>query len=310
MRNWLLSLLLFSLLSCEKDDDPHPVPVEQPKDELNGWQKIITKTNDYFTDIAFATPANGYLAGANGVYKTVDSGKTWLPEPSITAKPVTINFLNPQYGYAVGDNNMPLTNNGGASWLSKSVMPGKLVIDVCFVSPSNGYAALQSGPILKTNDTGNTWRPVGNFINRNCFSIFFLNEQQGWYATKDSLYHTTNGGSSWSSQKVTNSNIFTVFFTDPNHGWLTSDTSVYRTINGGTTWSKTSLDGNTFDIQFLNAQVGYVSVNNGVYKTTDGGTTWMKTLTAQLAPFPELLFLNENTGWVAGGQDIIYRWKK
>ncbi|HEY0039242.1 MAG TPA: YCF48-related protein, partial [Flavisolibacter sp.] len=178
MRNWLLPLLFFAGFACNKSNDPDPTPIpEQPQQELNGWQKITTNTNDNFADIAFTTPAVGYLAGANGVYKSADSGKTWVSEPAITTRPVTINFMDQQYGYAVGQVSMQITRNGGSDWQRKQLTISNQAIDVCFISPAIGYLALQYGKILKTVDTGNTWQPIANFSNRECLSVFFLNEQ-------------------------------------------------------------------------------------------------------------------------------------
>lgn len=309
----LLSCLCLSVLlfACRKSSTPDPVPpTVVTTDSLNGWQKINTGIAGSFADVAFVTPATGFLAASNGLYRSVDSGKTWAREPAITSFPVTINFLNAQYGYAVGDNYMYVTANGGASWQRKTVYPSRLVADVWFVNPSTGFAGLQGGPLLKTTDTGNTWQPVPNLINHEWYSVFFLNEQQGWCATKDSLFRTTNGGAAWTGRKVTNDYIFTVFFATPSNGWLASDSSVYRTADGGATWSKTSLGSPAFDLQFLSAQIGYASALNAVFKTTDGGMTWKKDLAATLTYFPELHFLDENTGWVIGANNTLYRWKK
>ena len=310
MRNWLLlSSLIIILLSCQRDVDPTPNPDPPPtpthRDTLNGWQKIETNLPDEFPDIAFITPAVGFLAGGKATYKTADSGKTWVVEPTITSRPVTINFLNNQYAFAVGHPNMAFTRNGGASWQVKNA---PAAIDVAFVTPSTGYIIGNS--VYKTVDTGNTWQPVGNRWGIPSSTIFFINEQQGWYAVSDTIYQTLNGGTNWTGKKIGAGRIQTVFFSDPLNGWLTADTSVYRTTNGGTTWIKSSVGAVTVDVQFLNTQVGYVSVYDGVFKTTDSGVTWVRSLTAPLSPFPELIFLDENTGWVTGSGNIIYRWKK
>lgn len=305
MKNWLLLLFVCSLFACSKDNDPDPTPPPAPVSE--DWQLIDTKLPDNFADIAFVNPAVGFLAGSNSTYKSIDSGKTWVTEPSIMSRPVTINFFNNQYGYAVGSGPMNFTRNGGTNWQTKNL--GHLAYDVCFVNPSVGYVTSRSG-LLKSVDSGSTWLRVAGSQYGFSLSVCFLNEQQGWFAQNDTLYQTLNGGSSWTVKKMYGSIINTVFFTDLNNGWFTADSSVYRTVNGGTTWAKTSFPGQSIDIQFLNPQIGFVTLNSGVFKTTDGGATWVKSLTANMGSFPEILFLDQNTGWVTSNGNTIYRWKK
>ena len=311
----LLGLLFF--LSCKKSESPEtpspPPPPSTPAvfDSLNGWQKINTNLNKNFSDVAFNTAATGVLATEDGVYKSADSGKTWVKEASIAHRSVTINYFNQQYGYGVGDYNMNLTTNGGSSWRTKNSFASSFGIDVCFVSPAIGYLANQSNGIYKTLDTGGTWQRLTAAPNRGFnLSVFFLNEQQGWYSSGPYLFRTADGGNTWTEQKVSDEVIVTVCFANLNNGWLTADSSVYRTTNGGTSWTKTSLGSAVFDLQFLNTQTGYASTQKGVWKTIDGGATWKQNLYAPLPYFPELIFLDENTGWVTGQNGFIYRWKK
>lgn len=301
------SLTLF--LSCNKpsSDLAPPSPVTE---SLNGWQKISTGAVGGLSDIAFSSPANGVLSSGTTMLRSTDSGKTWNPLPAIINRISTVNFLNGQYGYAVGENQFYLTTDGGVTWRPKSSLTGRIGVDVCFLTPSTGYTLREPDGVLKTTDTGSTWQPLATFNDAFSFCVFFLDAQRGWYTKKDSLFRTVNGGTTWTGQRVGGGPILTVFFVDPSNGWLTADTSVYRTTNGGTSWSATSLGAMTADLHFLNGQIGYVSTIDGVWKTTDGGLSWKRDLKAILNNFPELIFLDENTGWVTGNGDVIYRWKK
>ena len=311
----LLGLIIFT--SCKKSETtstpptPPPTPPNVPAfDSLNGWQKINTQINSGFYDIAFSTAANGVLATTNGVYKSVDSGKTWVKETSINNLSVTINFYNQQYGYGVGEADMNITSNGGSSWRRKNVFASNLGTDVFFVTPAIGYITNQQNGIYKTTDTGNTWQRLPSASRGYNLSVFFLNDQQGWYSSGPYLLRTSDGGNTWAEQKVSDDVIVAVCFANTSNGWLTADSSVYRTTNGGANWTKTSLGSAVFDLQFLNAQTGYATTQKGVWKTTDGGATWKQNLYAPLPYFPELIFLDENTGWVTGQNGLIYRWKK
>lgn len=95
------------------------------------------------------------------------------------------------------------------------------------------------------------------------------------------------------SQSGSEGRIDDVFFINPNEGWCaTSKGNIYHTTDGGTTWTKQLAAGNSFyfrAIEFRNSQLGFAgTLNSRFYRTTDGGTTWTN-IANQISPLPKAI---------------------
>ncbi len=174
---------------------------------------------------------------------------------------------------------------------------------------NNGWAS-SSNQILRTLDGGTSWynaTPAGLSTVAPAVS-FFLNDTTAWVLvsagnpTSGTLYHTTDGGSTWTSTSVPFGGG-SMQFLDPNNGWIMVGlgaamshmaVAVYRTGDGGATWSQVFTDEpnvpNTSDsLPFVGDKNGLAAsdmdhawvtgaepVNDFiyVYMTQDGGKTW------------------------------------
>lgn len=98
------------------------------------------------------------------------------------------------------------TTNSGASWSQQYNTKG--ITTIWGPDSTHIYAGVQdnSGIVLFSNGGGG-WAPVaGNVGTRFINSIWGANASEFWVATSDSIYHTTNSGSSFTSQFDTNAN--------------------------------------------------------------------------------------------------------
>ncbi len=176
------------------------------------------------------------------------------------------------------------------------------------LDPNNGWALTDTG-VVRTMDGGTTWynaTPGG--LNGAPASPFFLNTTTAWLAagtgdpSTGTLYHTTDGGATWSTTTVPFGGG-SLDFVDALHGWeligLNAGMSheavaVYRTSDGGATWSRVfindpSVSGSTDSLPLVGDKNGIAAldVNHAwvsgsqpssnfiyVYATQDGGTTW------------------------------------
>ncbi len=154
--------------------------------------------------------------------------------------------------------------------------------------------------LLHTTDSGVTWRDVSSGL-KYLHGFFFLDAQLAWMSDGGELWHTSDGGQSWTSLgQASGSDIW---FNDSQHGWkmhaeqwgLTfAQFDIYSfaiTQDGGKTWQETNPPpgkGLVF-LAFPDEQMawilraGFANVIEGVPNlgvpfsletTTDGGKTW------------------------------------
>ena len=136
----------------------------------------------------------------------------------------------------------------------------------------------------------------------------------GWVGGVDgTLIHTTNGGSTWSSQNPgTGENIMGLTFIGPSNGWAVGPGgTIIHTTNGGSSWSS-QVSGVSVELNgiwFTDASTGWASGANGtILNTTNGGSTWSS------QPIPgslvnerlfDVAFADANTGWAVGTSGTI-----
>src|SRR3982751_2853195 len=117
----LIGATLIAIFSCNKDNNPPPIPPVVEKDSMLGnWEKINSQLAGIL-DISFLNSKVGFLIGPDGIYTSKDSGKTWAA--SATGKGYFNNlfFLNSTVGYAQGRSDFAYTIDGGISWIRKNI---------------------------------------------------------------------------------------------------------------------------------------------------------------------------------------------
>lgn len=146
--------------------------------------------------------------------------------------------------------------------------------------------------------------------------VFFLNENLGWAAdgAGSAVYKTTDGGLNWTESTYNNDEYLrNIEFLNENIGFLGAlSPNFYRTTDGGNTWEIVwDLQGATQAICGLDA-VGESTVYGcGAYfqpayviKSTDAGENWeFIDMSAYATALVEVLFVDEQLGFVSGGND-------
>jgi photosystem II stability/assembly factor-like uncharacterized protein len=256
------------------------------------WTKVLDQPGTYWRALGFLDAARGfagnigpdYFPGVTDpqlLYRTADGGKTWQPValPDTTdARGVcaidilSVDFINAGHrdhkevihvgGRVGGPASLYASDDGGATWrrlpLPKQVA---MILDVKFTDVSTGFVFAGSdanvetshGLILKTSDSGRTWRTV--YESTRPFELMwkgaFPSRLVG-YATLQSydptetntaryVVKTTDGGDTWHELPLIADHAvseFGVGFVDDQHGWVGAVPQGFETTDGGATWTK------------------------------------------------------------------------
>jgi photosystem II stability/assembly factor-like uncharacterized protein len=155
----------------------------------------------------------------------------------------------------------------------------------CFRDAATGFIGGSGGLLLRTDDSGKTWKKIPVPDTAGIRDIVFSTPAKG-FATGgfNFIRITSDSGKTWSKLDLSELNpgvTNSICFPTENVGYVITAWAILRTENGGTTWSfipglhsgaTTLADG-----FFLSADTGFfVSPYYGtIYKTVDQGTTVM-----------------------------------
>lgn len=254
-------------------------------------------------DIFFVNASTGWVANGTGrIYKTTDSGFTWVEQVDLDVYFRSIGFANDSTGWAGTLSTEQVlfeSTDGGATWdnitdrISGPLPAGICGLAVVSEAVAYGVGRFDGPPILiKTADGGQSWQAsdlsalgIGSLID-----VYFFDEEHG-------------------------------FVTGGTVDDFTGSAIVAETTDGGATWAirhrSEKADGVTgewgWKLSFPTETTGYVSVEYPfanttgnpakVLKTTDGGATWMELAvdgSFEPAGLQGVGFVTEDLGWVSG----------
>ncbi len=217
-----------------------------------------------FGPLGFGDSMHGWILGEDQNFNAVivgtsDGGKHWLSE----AIPSRIGYLSAVA--AVGSSNVwavgsttdgaavvIASNTGGASWSTQPIPTGlQSLQQVTFVDTLHGWAvgndAAFNSAMLATSDGGASWQRQPN-APANVREVSFASASVGWALGGQSLFATSNGGSTWTQQTIPSLlpypndlqavSTLTVIMEGTNQFEVPG---IARSSNGGSSWSSAAV---------------------------------------------------------------------
>jgi photosystem II stability/assembly factor-like uncharacterized protein len=305
--------------------------------EETAWQPQQSGTTETLNDIDSHDERLVWAIGDGGtLLRTVDSGKTWTPQPTGTTADLHAIALQygelgePEDGWIVGDDGVILvTFDGGETWIDRSLAVPADLRDVFFVG-DRGWAVAQgdtddvTADLYVTTDGGFTWQAQPTGIPGGSFTaVLFIDDQIGWIAGTSSetaggaIYHTTDGGLTWTLQ-----------WSFENHGkwpveliyqwdgsiWMVGQYSLSGhgelklvSRDGGATWAEAphATEHGIYDLTFTDDERAVaVGLHGAIITTDDGGLTWTERRVADFGAHATLLGVEfsdpPRRGWAVG----------
>jgi photosystem II stability/assembly factor-like uncharacterized protein len=318
MSNHLISILLAAaiIIGCNKEPN---APEDNLNNSIDGWE--ITKSSYDFDinprGIFFVNPNIGFVVGYNGdIYKTTDSGQTWVKKNSGTTLHLfSVFFLDENVGFvssqAMGgcldadcDKGSVLlkTTNGGDTWTKTFFPDYTRILSLKFFDALNGIAIIHTPDIpnsrdeyvATTSDGGINWNLLDLAIKPSYDKLFFIDNLVFVAGENQKIFKSSDYGHNWETINTpieAYHDVRNLYFYNESIGYIDGITSVYKTTNGGLNWTRTTFPFTNFGtIHFYNENEGFniepVMVYEGgdfptfkgsiCYETKNGGENWSK----------------------------------
>jgi photosystem II stability/assembly factor-like uncharacterized protein len=274
--------------------------VLQTTDGGKTWRQMPDQFKYKIRSVWFVDPQTGWaLSIDRDILRTTDGGANWaLQRKAGMAKlklfsgrgervmdvPDQIDqiyFIDTNRGWAWGGGRkdsysqqpgiLLSTVDGGQNW---NEIPYPFEHDlsaIFFLNATRAWASTKDG-FYRTTDGGLNWAKIPSKLPEELFySIFFLDENNGWVVGRSGrMAKTADGGSTWT--RITRDMIRVEFvmrdvhFTDRDHGWAVGEGGeILYTEDGGEKWAsmRSPIPAQYTDIYFVKPTAGWIAGLNG-----------------------------------------------
>ena len=317
---------------------------EQPKFKAI-WEPVNVPEDVALVSVHFVSPEVGWVAGGKTthvggvIYHTKNGGKTWELQAGDAQSDEGgysgLHFVDANTGYAVqlktsGDYQLVKTSDG-QSWAPSGNVPEHRY-EQFFTTPTTGFIADWRRNIIRTTDSGKTWKPVkqcrikteigGLTRDAECYfySVHFPTATTGYAIgalpenAGNMLARTDDGGDTWDAWVVLPGETAyegSLWFLDAENGVFRSKVGkMFRTSDGGKTWNGVSGTAEYKSaIRFADSEVGWMIYYRKMTYTTNGGKSWLSREIAFPAMVAASSFPARNSGYVVGEHGMVYRYR-
>ena len=240
----------------------------------NSWTELIPKLED--VNVIAINPTNHehiYVGSGDGIYESLDSGKTLKKIKGTRARggfiSIELQLDNPDVIYIASSSEVFKSEDSGANWKDiKGQLSDIHRVRVSRSNPNILYASTFNG-VFRSDDFGETWQDkTSNLKAKNIQivtihpknpDIAFIGHSNLWSSVRAELryemallanqgiYKTTNGGNSWfrSDEGIFEFSLEEVAVSPhkPNEAWVAAVASRggYKTIDAAHNWRTTQI---------------------------------------------------------------------
>lgn len=261
--------------------------------------------DNHIRKISFYSPSEGYVAFSRWIGFTSDSGHTFIKK-YITLGNVDFNGYSVNLTFGFGIEGVKAFNQ------NTIVVYGDYGLVPAILYSTNGGNSFtlvyhsQFHPLQLSSGITDMIFPEGNSV--------------GYAVDADRVLKTTNGGLSWSVNRIDAQSYFTnLEAVDNNNVFAFSReynfSKIIKTTNGGANWTQVNIPAGRINYAFFRTTAtGWMATyddNNNyyIYKTTNGGSNWTLLNDLEATPFysSKMRFVDDNTGYSLTGQNTVYK---
>jgi photosystem II stability/assembly factor-like uncharacterized protein len=293
----------------------------------SGWIEQASGTAFTLNSISFLNSNTGFAAGDSSVLlRTTNGGGNWqqLTIP-LQGNFIYVKVFNSLVFAAINSQNSGYilkSTDMGNNWVVNN--PTGLFRKVRFPDVEFGYALL-IGNFLRTTNGGDNWSNHPMSFPVKDFSFQYQHSWCTAYQTNGSssnnyLFMSQSQGLSWITMRIVqNVNNMSggfeklFFLSNDNDGIciyndLQAPKKLMKTDNQGLNWvdcSGDGLNGDYLNISNIALNPNVWLVGDYVLKSTNAGDSWA--INWNTNQFKDIIFINDNTGWLAGANGRIYK---
>ena len=275
------------------------------------WSHRFELTEFWHIKHASSSVAYGFTARPLTIYRTTDEGYSWVKcfvstaQDSLAAWTATKLTRSVDTFFVVSNNKGILfTADRGTTWMKKPSPPEPNCSfdagygNICWALGSKGlYRSMNDGDTwtkaFALEDTGRfppTYHYSRAVSEKECYVLTSIVSNS---SVRRHLYHTTNGGESWSDHlvpiedQIPGTGSESMYFSSGlSYGFIPGTTSLdiaqerfcktenyweSHTESFSFRWNTTSISQHLF---FLDQHTGWIILRNSIYRTTNGGVNW------------------------------------
>jgi photosystem II stability/assembly factor-like uncharacterized protein len=220
-----------------------------------------------------------------------------------------------------------VTIDGAQTWQifpSNSVMDG---FECATLTPTNRlWAVSHEGRVLTANYPEPVWTEISNLRKAasgdfsGAKQIEFVNESSGWILEFLSIWHTKDGGVTWtktlsvSSPGVNGQPTGMFVINETTLLAIGTEGQVFLTNDSGATWQIQTIGNkpDLTDVWFSDKETGWIcgymsgreSITMVLFVTKDGGMSWSELPFRESGVLPFSVCFVENEGWISGQRSL------